>query len=413
MRYQKDQLIHGFRVQRAEESQDPKGNIFQMEHERTGARLFFLDNGAENMVFSISFRTLPQDSTGVFHILEHSLLCGSEKYPMKEPFVELLKSSMNTFLNAMTFPDMTMFPVASRNPRDLMNLTGVYLDAVFAPASMKDRKRFCQEGWHIDRDEEGNPEYRGVVYNEMKGAMSETDALIEHELVSMLFPDTYNGYNSGGDPEQITDLTYEEYKRQYERCYHPGNAWIYLDGAVPMEEMLPLLDETFSSYNKRTNHPEFSYQQPKGSERTIFYDRGVLETVKKLRWRSDIIHCHGCITALVPLYIKKTYCDEPSFMDSKIVYSLYGNEFNKSFSESFTQKVMVKGVEKEDLGTIAEPINFIQLSKLAIDHADAVVQQTPDVDPELIAYAKQSGKPFLPYQEDNMLQAISDFYDTI
>ena len=148
-------------------------------------------------------------------------------------------------------------------------------------------------------------------------------------------------------------------------------------------------------------------------ERTIFYDRGVLETVKKLRWRSDIIHCHGCITALVPLYIKKTYCDEPSFMDSKIVYSLYGNEFNKSFSESFTQKVMVKGVEKEDLGTIAEPINFIQLSKLAIDHADAVVQQTPDVDPELIAYAKQSGKPFLPYQEDNMLQAISDFYDTI
>ena len=307
MRYQKDQLIHGFRVQRAEESQDPKGNIFQMEHERTGARLFFLDNGAENMVFSISFRTLPQDSTGVFHILEHSLLCGSEKYPMKEPFVELLKSSMNTFLNAMTFPDMTMFPVASRNPRDLMNLTGVYLDAVFAPASMKDRKRFCQEGWHIDRDEEGNPEYRGVVYNEMKGAMSETDALIEHELVSMLFPDTYNGYNSGGDPEQITDLTYEEYKRQYERCYHPGNAWIYLDGAVPMEEMLPLLDETFSSYNKRTNHPEFSYQQPKGSERTIYYElapeeepenRGYL-TIARITdtWRDRAENMARCIVA--------------------------------------------------------------------------------------------------------------------
>ena len=170
-------------------------------------------------------------------------------------------------------------------------------------------------------------------------------------------------------------------------------------------------DDYFQSRLQLTDENGDEYDD--NDERTIFYDRGVLETVKKLRWRSDIIHCHGCITALVPLYIKKTYCDEPSFMDSKIVYSLYGNEFNKSFSESFTQKVMVKGVEKEDLGTIAEPINFIQLSKLAIDHADAVVQQTPDVDPELIAYAKQSGKPFLPYQEDNMLQAISDFYDTI
>ena len=170
-------------------------------------------------------------------------------------------------------------------------------------------------------------------------------------------------------------------------------------------------DDYFQSRLQLTDENGDEYDD--NDERTIFYDRGVLETVKKLRWRSDIIHCHGCITALVPLYIKKTYCDEPSFMDSKIVYSLYGNEFNKSFSESFTQKVMVKGVEKEYLDTIAEPINFIQLSKLAIDHADAVVQQTPDVDPELIAYAKQSGKPFLPYQEDNMLQAISDFYDTI
>ena len=166
-------------------------------------------------------------------------------------------------------------------------------------------------------------------------------------------------------------------------------------------------DDYFQSRLQLTDENGDEYDD--NDERTIFYDRGVLETVKKLRWRSDIIHCHGCITALVPLYIKKTYCDEPSFMDSKIVYSLYGNEFNKSFSESFTQKV----IEKEDLGTIAEPINFIQLSKLAIDHADAVVQQTPDVDPELIAYAKQSGKPFLPYQEENMLQAISDFYDTI
>lgn len=274
MNYHVNQTVHGFRVHKAEQSRDPEGNAVLMEHVRTGARLFWLDNGAENMVFSIAFKTLPEDSTGVFHILEHSVLCGSEKYPMKEPFVELLKSSMNTFLNAMTFPDMTMYPVSSRNPRDLMNLTGVYLDAVFAPVSLKDRKRFCQEGWHIGRDEEGNPEFRGVVYNEMKGAMSETETLIEHELEAMLFPDTYSGFNSGGDPEKITDLTWAEYRKQYERCYHPSNAWVYLDGAVPMEEMLELLDSYFSLYEKRDINPEFAFQDPRGSERTIRYELG-------------------------------------------------------------------------------------------------------------------------------------------
>ena len=274
MNYHVNQTVHGFRVLKAEESRDPEGNTVLMEHVRTGARLFWLDNGAENMVFSIAFRTLPEDSTGVFHILEHSVLCGSEKYPMKEPFVELLKSSMNTFLNAMTFPELTMYPVSSRNPRDLMNLTGVYLDAVFAPVSVKDRKRFCQEGWHIGRDEEENPEFRGVVYNEMKGAMSDTDTLIEHELGAMLFPDTYGGFNSGGDPEKITDLTWEEYRKQYERCYHPSNAWVYLDGAVPMEEMLELLDSYLSRYEKRNSNPEFVCQDPRGSERTIRYELG-------------------------------------------------------------------------------------------------------------------------------------------
>ena len=274
MKYTEGQTISGFRVCRAGECREAGGNAIYMEHIRTGAKVFWLDNGAENMVFSITFRTLPEDSTGVFHILEHSVLCGSRKYPMKEPFVELLKSSMNTFLNAMTFPDMTMYPVSSRNPRDLMNLTAVYLDAVFAPLVLTDRKRFCQEGWHIDRDEEGKPEYRGVVFNEMKGAMSDTDTLIDRELVSMLFPDTSYGYNSGGDPEVIPGLTWEKFKEQYKRCYHPSNARVYLDGAVPMDEMLPLLDCCFSAYERREENPEFVFQLPKGSERTIRYELG-------------------------------------------------------------------------------------------------------------------------------------------
>lgn len=174
----------------------------------------------------------------------------------------------------------------------------------------------------------------------------------------------------------------------------------FIDNDDYFQERLQLVDENGNEYEDN-------------DERTIFYDRGVLESVKKLRWRSDIIHCHGCFTALVPLYIKKTYCDEPSFMDSKIVYSLYGNEFNKTFPDTFIEKMMAKGVEQSDLGEMTNPVDFIKLSKLAIDHTDAIVQQTPDVDPELIAYAKQSGKPFLPYQEENMMQAISDFYDTI
>ena len=280
MTFSVDQIVHGFRVIRAEETAELNGKTVLMEHVRTGARLFWLDNSVENMVFSISFRTLPEDSTGVFHILEHSVLCGSKRYPMKEPFVELLKSSMNTFLNAMTFPDMTMFPVSSRNPRDLMNLSSVYLDAVFMPMVISDRKRFGQEGWHIDFDREGNPEYSGVVYNEMKGAMSETETLIERELCRMLFPDNYNGYNSGGDPEAITDLSWEQFREQYERCYHPSNAWVYLDGAVPMDEMLPLLDSYFSGYEKREINPVFSLQEPKGSERTIRFELGLDEEEK-------------------------------------------------------------------------------------------------------------------------------------
>ena len=266
-----NKIVNGFRVIRTG-NEESSGHSVLMEHIKTGAHLFWLDNNMENMVFSISFRTLPEDSTGVFHILEHSVLCGSKKYPMKEPFVELLKSSMNTFLNAMTFPDMTMFPVSSRNPRDLMNLASVYLDAVFMPKVLTDKKRFGQEGWHIDYDEKGNPEYRGVVFNEMKGSMSDTETLIEREVCAMLFRDTYNGFNSGGDPEEITNLTWNQFKEQYERCYHPSNAWVYLDGPVPMDEMLPMLDSYFSIFTKRENNPEFVFQKPKGSEKTIFYE---------------------------------------------------------------------------------------------------------------------------------------------
>ena len=274
------QRLYGFIIREIRDSEELHGRTLLLEHEKTGAKLFWVDNGSENMVFSIAFRTPPEDSTGVFHILEHSVLCGSRKFPVKEPFVELLKSSMNTFLNALTFWDMTMYPVASRNPRDLLNLTEVYLDAVFAPEVIRDRRRFCQEGWHIDRDENGAPVYKGVVYNEMKGAMSDTDTLIEQQISSQLFPDTCYGFNSGGDPDAIPDLTYERFCEQYRRHYHPSNALIYLDGCVPMEEMLPLIASYLDRYDRMDDIPAFRLQQPTGSERTIYYELGQGESAE-------------------------------------------------------------------------------------------------------------------------------------
>ena len=274
MLFEKGRKLYGFTVSGIRESEELHGRTVLLEHDCTGAKVFWVDNGAENMVFSITFRTLPEDSTGVFHILEHSVLCGSDRYPVKEPFVELLKSSMNTFLNALTFQDMTMYPVASRNRRDLLNLTGVYLDAVFAPKVLTDRRRFCQEGWHIDRNENGEPVYKGVVFNEMKGSMSDTDTLIERRIMQQLFPDTCYGYNSGGDPEEIPTLTYDRFCEQYRRYYHPSNALIYLDGAVPMEEMLPLIASYLDRYERQEALPEYRYQTPVGSEETIRYELG-------------------------------------------------------------------------------------------------------------------------------------------
>ena len=170
-------------------------------------------------------------------------------------------------------------------------------------------------------------------------------------------------------------------------------------------------DDYFQNRLQLTDQDGKEYED--NDERTIFYGRGVLETVKKLRWKPDIIHCHGCITALIPLYLKKTYCDEPSYMDSKIVYSLYDQEFTQPYQKNFSDKLLLRGIEKTDLGTVTDPVDFIQLSKLAIDHADAIVQQTANVPEELIEYAKESGKPFPPFSEEDMLQKVSDFYDTL
>lgn len=243
-------IIHGFRVIRIRHVADAASDAVEMEHERTGARLLWMKNDGENKLFSVAFKTIPVDDTGVFHILEHSVLGGSEKYPVKEPFLELLKGSLNTFLNAMTFPDKTVFPVSSRNDRDFMNLTQVYLDAVFCPAIYKNPCIFEQEGWHVEWDGEGEPLYKGVVFNEMKGANSSVYSRITKEMSRSLFPDNCYRFESGGDPEAIVDLTYEKFLATHKSFYHPSNSYFYLDGPVDVDSVLKLIDEYISPYDR-------------------------------------------------------------------------------------------------------------------------------------------------------------------
>ncbi len=219
-----------------------------LEHNKTKARVLLFKNDDENKTFCIGFRTPPYDDTGIPHIIEHSVLCGSKKYPVKEPFVELMKSSLNTFLNAMTFPDKTMYPVASCNDQDFKNLMDVYLDAVFYPSIYQKKEIFQQEGWHYELESvDSELIYNGVVYNEMKGAFSSPQEIMGRETFNTLFPDTEYGVESGGNPDFIPDLTYEKFIEFHQKYYHPSNSYIILYGNLDMEERLEYLDKEYLS----------------------------------------------------------------------------------------------------------------------------------------------------------------------
>lgn len=225
-----------------------KSDGWLLRHNKTGARVALLENDDENKVFYIGFRTPPKDSTGVAHIIEHTVLCGSEKYPVKDPFIELAKGSLNTFLNAMTYPDKTVYPVASCNDKDFRNLMDVYLDAVFHPNIYREEKIFRQEGWHFElEDAEDELTINGVVYNEMKGAFSSPDDVLYREIMNSLYPHTSYAVESGGDPDVIPELTYEDFLAFHQRYYHPSNSYIYLYGDMDMAEQLSYIDREYLS----------------------------------------------------------------------------------------------------------------------------------------------------------------------
>ena len=244
-------------------SGDLNSAVMLLKHKKTGARVALISNDDENKVFYIGFRTPVENSTGVPHILEHSVLCGSEHFPIHDPFVELAKGSLNTFLNAMTFPDKTVYPVASCNDKDFQNLMHVYLDAVFHPNIYRHPEIFKQEGWHYElKDRDSDLELNGVVYSEMKGAFSSADDVMERQIMNTLFPDITYGVESGGDPDVIPTLSYEEFLDFHRRYYHPTNSYIFLYGNMDMGEKLEFIDrEYLSNYDYQPVDSEIRIQK--------------------------------------------------------------------------------------------------------------------------------------------------------
>ena len=242
--------------------EDVQSDGFILKHKKSGARIAILSNNDDNKVFYIGFRTPPEDETGVPHIIEHTTLCGSKKFPVKDPFIELAKGSLNTFLNAMTYPDKTVYPVASCNDKDFKNLMDVYLDAVFNPNITKYEEIFKQEGWHYEltgKDDE--LKINGVVYNEMKGAYSSPDEVLSSQIYRSLFPDNTYSKDSGGNPEYIPKLTYEAYLDFYHKYYHPSNSYIYLYGDMDVVERLEWLDKEYLSlYDYKKVNSEINKQ---------------------------------------------------------------------------------------------------------------------------------------------------------
>lgn len=256
--------LNAYEIREEKRLDDIHSDGILLVHKKSGARICVMSNEDVNKVFYIAFRTPPKDSTGVPHIIEHTVLCGSKKFPVKDPFIELVKGSLNTFLNAMTYPDKTIYPVASCNDKDFQNLMDVYLDSVFSPNIYKEQNIFRQEGWHYELNSpEDELTLNGVVYNEMKGAFSSPDDVLSRQIMTSLFPDTTYANVSGGDPLHIPELTYEEYLDFHRRYYHPCNSYIYLYGDMDVAEKLAWMDEAYlGKYEAIGLDSEIKLQKP-------------------------------------------------------------------------------------------------------------------------------------------------------
>lgn len=359
MKLEVSNIYHGFQVLQQDHIEEINAEAYLLEHVNSGARLFYLGCADDNKVFSISFRTPPNDDTGVAHILEHSSLCGSRKYHLKEPFVELVKGSMNTFLNAMTYPDKTMYPVASRNDKDFRNLMDVYLDAVFYPLIYENKYTLRQEGWHYNLENlDGELSYNGVVYNEMKGVYSSPDALLENEAMKALFPATPYRFESGGHPDAIPQLTQEAFEAFHKTYYSPENSFIYLYGDMDIDDTLAYLDREYLSAFKKTGDVDSNIRLQEPLSRTqeveAFYPVDSSEdlTAKTYHELSIVTGCSRDVKTSMALRILEGVLleSESSPLRRALLEAKLGQSVSGSYVGSLLQPVMsikVSGSEYE------------------------------------------------------------------
>ena len=351
------------------------------KHEQTDAELLSMINSDNNKVFGITFRTPPDDSTGVAHILEHSVLCGSRKYPVKEPFVELMKSSLQTFLNAMTYPDKTCYPVASQNLQDFYNLIDVYMDAVFYPVINK--HIFQQEGWHLTLENVDAPLlYKGVVYNEMKGAYSSPDSLLAEFSQKSLFPDTTYGFDSGGNPAHIPDLTYVNFREFHNKYYHPGNARIFFYGNDDPEERLRISNEYLKDFTRQEIFSGIELQKPlefsERMERSFpsgdDSSQGGMITLNWLLGCSTDIEMNFALQALTYILVGMSASPlKKALIESGLGEDLAGVGFENELRQMFFS-VGLKGVKSENIDKV-EPLIFDTLKRIVDEGFDDLTVQ--------------------------------------
>ena len=369
---------HGFDLLRVERIPELNAQARLLRHVKTGAQLLSIENDDENKVFGVSFRTPPTDSTGIAHILEHSVLGGSQKYPLKEPFVQLVKGSLNTFLNAFTSPDHTTYPVASTNLQDFYNLVDVYLDAIFHP--LLTPFHLDQEGWHYELEKPEDPlVYKGVVFNEMKGVYSSPDSLLYRTSQQALFPDTTYGVDSGGDPSVIPDLNYEAFKRFHTTYYHPSNAQIYFYGDDNPEERLRILDGVLSEFDAAAVDGEVALQAPFTAPRRVtetYSADANSDNSKKsmvlMNWALPEITDRSLLMAISVLsYCLMSTQASPlrkALVDSGLGEDVIGGGFGAGLRQ-MTFSAGLKGIRAEDAPQVEELI-LATLAKLAAEGFD-------------------------------------------
>jgi presequence protease len=363
-----------------EKLEDLNGLGKVLVHKKTGARVALIANDDTNKVFSIGFRTPPANSTGVAHIIEHSVLCGSKNFPAKDPFVELAKGSLNTFLNAMTYPDKTVYPVASINDQDFKNLMHVYMDAVLYPNIYQRKEIFEQEGWHYELEQESDAlKYNGVVYNEMKGAFSSPESQLYRLIQNSLFPDTAYGVESGGDPDFIPELSYEEFINFHKTYYHPSNSYIYLYGDMDFEERLNWLDKEYlNQYDRLTVDSEVKKQKGFTSMKEVkaFYSLSEEEDSKENTYLSlntvigDSLDKELGLTFQILDYVLLQAPGAPvkqALLDAGIGKDILGSYEDEILQPTFTIIAKNSEEEKKDLfiGTVRDV-----LSKLVAEGLD-------------------------------------------